>query len=289
MPKNTKAVTKPDVQSGENISDSNTDNNSSLNIEEVTILLKSIQKSVAKTEAKVDKLVDHINLLETKVAESEERVGVVEGKLVESEEKVSRVVAELEKVNKNYAAILKRVQELEAIANTTQQRFRMQSIRVYNMARDIKNSREAAIYLYDSLFKKVFTDANTGNHPGAFRTIEYCHILPCLPGNEEKYKGHNYIIRFASRFWKQLFFDHKKDVVSSYNRDNDEKIKVAHDYTHQNRICLANLHNDELVKRVTFRGDRVMFKLEEAGAWKVVTNPFGATAKDMVEEEVPSA
>lgn len=253
------------------------------NFEELLVILKSIQDSVSKTESKLDKLVEHIGVIEEKLCKSEERISEVEEKLVESEVKLMQVVSELDIVKANYEDVVKRLQFLEANANTVQQRFRIQSIRVYNMGREIKNSREAAQYLYDKLFKEIFSDANTGHHPGPFRVIEYCHLLPPMPGKEKSYAGFNYIVRFSSRFWKQLFFDSKRSTVDAYNSANNEKIKISHDYTHLNRVCLAKLHNDKLVKRVTFRGDRVMFKMDESGPWITVTNPHGATAADMYE------
>lgn len=287
-PKTTRS--KTGNQSDENNEAVQTENSVSVpaNFEELAVVLNKIQCSVNKTEIKLDKLVEHNNLIESKLIDANKHIKALESKLLKADKKVVDVVSKLDSVVANYDALLKRVAFLEAKSNSVEQRFRIQSIRVYNMGREVKNSREAASYLYESLFKNVFSDPSTGAHPGAMRVMEYCHLLPPMPGKEVKYDGFNYIVKFASRFWKQLFFDNKKDVVDSYNKTNKARIKISHDYTHVNRVCLANLHNDKKVKRVTFRGDRVMFKTEDTGPWVTVTNPFGVSAEEMVEPVVPA-
>ena len=286
MPPRLLKKTGPGTQSNESIDTEDTNNIvAPANFEELAVILNKIQCSVIK----IDKLVEHNNLIETKLIEANKTIKELEGRVLKADKKVANVVSQLDLVVANYDAIVKRVAFLEAKANSVEQRFRIQSIRVYNMGKEVKNSREAASYLYDSLFKNVFSDSSSGAHPGALRVMEYCHLLPPMPGKEVKYAGYNYIVKFSSRFWKQLFFDNKKEIVDSFNKANKVKIKVSHDYTYRNRLCLANLHNDKKVKRVTFRGDRVMFKTEESGPWITVTNPFGATADEMAEPVEPAA
>ena len=253
--------------------------------EDLVPILQGIQSSVTSTNSQISTLIKQYEVLEKKFAESEARVTEAEERVVVAEEKLEAVTTKLDTITANYAALQLRIQQLEVNENYIQQRFRLRSIRVYNMGREVKNSREAALYLYDSILRRALTDPVSGNDPGCFRVVEFCHILPPMPGKEKKFPGYNYILQFTTRYFKQSLFDVKKNVVDTFNRANGEKIKVSHDFTYLNRKCLAALHEDKEVKRVTFRSDKVMYKTEEEGPWKPVVNPFGKNAAEMSQFE----
>ena len=234
--------------------------------------------------------------IESKLDASNKRVKEVEVKLTHAEDRIVEIKTDFKSLSDNYLAVCARLEFLEAenlirkqeslvakiSVNTMKQRGMLQSIRVYNMKVAVKSSREAAVYLYDNLLKPALTNPVTGAHPGPFTAIEYCHLLPASPENREKFPGFNYIIKFNSRFWKFLFFDEKKKMVEAYNAREGIKCKVSHDYTYDNRLCLKVLHaaTDE-VKKITVRGDRILYKTSEDGDWIHVKNPYGTTPAEM--------
>ena len=227
--------------------------------------------------------------IESKLDASNKRLDVVEVKLTETQDC-------LKTLSDNYAIVCERLKFLEAEnkereheclvskvnINTMRQRGMLQSIRVYNMKVEVKSSREAAVYLYNNLLKPALIDPVNGSDPGPFSIIEYCHILPSSPENKAKFSGFNYILKFTSRFWKFLFFDQKKKMVNDYNARENIKCKVSHDYTYDNRMCLKTLHaaGDE-VKKITVRGDRILYKTEDEGDWIKVENPYGRNLTEM--------
>ena len=277
--------TGPGAHSDSELEDNNikpAENNSELS--EILRGISSIRAELVTINSKLDKSI--------------ERVLLVKSKLVKAEEKLNKVETCLELLQANYIAVVERLDLLTAendlrkkenhshksSNNNTQQRLRIQTVRVYNMKEEYKQSREACSYLYDELFKPLFT-AKNGNDPGAFRVIEYAHLLPPHPDNKKKFDGFNYICRLSGRYWKETIFNNKKDVITRYNSANNVKIKISHDFKHVNRECLSRLHKDNLVKKVTFRSDKVMFKLSQEGPWKTVTNPYGMTATDMIDQD----
>ena len=251
-----------------------------------TELLKSIQSKLVNIEAKLD--------------DSVKRVHVVEVQLVEAQDRILEAETSIKTLQDNYKAVCERLLYLEAEnkdrkyenlvlkagMNNVRQRGMLQSVRVYNMKDEVKSSREASSYLYDHLIKQALIDPVTGEHPGAFNCIEYCHLLPPTPDNKDKYSGFNYILRFTTRFWKYLFFDQKKKMVGAYKDREGMTIKVSHDYTYDNRACLKVLHaavDKGDVARITVRGERLLFKTSVEGNWVTVKNPYAVTPAGMAK------
>jgi len=241
--------------------------------------------------AYITKIIERLSNIENKLDISNKLVKKLEAKVEEVETKLGKVEAELAAVKANYAEIVNKIAVLEddnlaakIAINSIQQRGRICTIRVLNMKDEVKNSREAASYIYDSLLKSSLTDPQ-GNHPGAMRCIEYCHLLPSPPSKEKKYPGFNYILRFHGRYFKQPIIDHKKEITEAFYATNNVKVKISQDFTFCNRQALSFLHKQDEVSKVTVRGDRLLIKLAKDGAeasWREIINPFGRKISEMI-------
>lgn len=152
-------------------------------------------------------ILNRLTNIESKVDITNNLVKSLENKVNEAEKKLVTVESELASLSANYDAILSRLNYLEAenklkskeyaemkeenlaakiSINKNQQRGRLCTVRVLNMKDEVKNSREAASYLYDALFKATLTDLK-GSHPGYGRVIEYAHLLPSPPNKKRKF------------------------------------------------------------------------------------------------------
>ena len=254
-------------------------------------------------------ILNRLTNIENKVDITNNLVISLEKKVNEAEKKLAKCESELASLSVNYDAILSRLNFLEVenkakskefsdmkeenlaakiSINKIQQRGRLCTVRVLNMKDEVKNSREAALYLYDALFKTTLTDLK-GTHPGYGRVIEYCHLLPSPPNKKRKFDGYNYIVRFHGRYYKGPIIENKKDIVTEYNNTHNLNIKIAHDFTWANREALTFLHDQKNdVSKVTFRGDRLLVKLTADGdsaPWREIINPFARDLKEMVASE----
>lgn len=246
----------------------------------------------------IQKILERLSIIENKIDESNSHFRQLEDRLSAQEAKVVEVAEDLSLLSSNYNRVLERISVLEeesrnwkqeAIAmrcavNKIQQRNRIFTIRILNMKDEVKNSREAALYLYDALFKKILTDPQ-GVHPGHMRVVEFAHLLPRLPGKEQKYTGFNYIVRLHGRYFKLPIIENKKAIADAYNVALGANVKIQQDFTYVNRQALSFLHKQDEVGKVTFRGDRLMIKLAAEGddaAWKEVINPFSRRVAEMI-------
>lgn len=268
---------------------------------ESAVSLDSDTLQLEEDNSKINQLIlDRLSSIENKLDISNKLVKTLEGKVKASEEKLSKVEKELEVLTVNFNEISARLAFLEAenkvksddglaakiAINTIQQRGRLFSIRVMNMKKEVKSSREAASYIYDSLLKPTFTDQQ-GNHPGWLRTVEYCHLLPSNK-DKTKYPGFNYILRFHGRYYKQAIIENKKEIVSTFNTANDANVKISQDFTYVNRQALSCLHKMDDVDKVTVRGDRLLVKLASEGStalWREIINPFARNLADMIDSQ----
>ena len=251
------------------------------NFKSLKILLKEIN-------SRLDSIDTTIKNSTVRLHEVEDKVVVAEGKLVAVEE-------ELVVIKANYNALLDRIYFLESenkerisenliskcISNEINQRGRMFTVRFLNVKEEILDADKAAIMLYNRFIVPAFIKDGAAVCPDWDTVVEYCHILPANPKAKKKYEGHCYILRFCTRFFKLRFFLQKKDALKKYNEENKSNVKVQHDYTFVNRECLARLHDRPEVKRITVRGSRVMFKLDEDAPWKTVRNPYAKMVADM--------
>ena len=250
-------------------------------IQSLRILLKEIN-------SRLDSIDNSIKNSTVRITEVEGKVEVVEAKLVVVE-------GELAAIKANYEALLSKIDFLEAenkdrvsenlvskcLSNDILQRGRMFTVRFLNVKEEILDADEAAKMLYDRFIAPTFIKDGAAVCPAWDSVIEYCHLLPANPKAKKKYEGHCYILRFCTRFFKLRFFLQKKSVMKDYNDLNKGNVKVQHDYTFVNRECLSRLHDRPEVKRVTVRGSRLMFKLDEEGPWKLVRNPYAKFVADM--------
>ena len=223
---------------------------------------------------------------------NKEKIEAVEAKAEVTSTKLDKVAAELKVVTENYEALLSRISTLESEnkerkadililqinANDTQQRFRLQTVRFLNVKDEIKDADKAAKMLYN---KFILPCLDEGEDPGVYAVVEYAHLLPPNPAAKKKYDGFCYILRFTTRFYKLRFFLQKKKIIDDVCGSDKVKVKIQHDYTWINRQALDRLHKIDAVKKVTVRGTRLLYKLDEDGAWTEVLNPFAKVLADM--------
>lgn len=248
--------------------------------------------SLVRKDPEIKQLLEDLKsrneIIESCLTSLTERLSVIENKSSD----FSAIEKELALIKANYSELLLTIKNLQnenkearedrlllkINANDTQQRFRMCSIRVLNVKEEIKDAAAAATMLYNNFFRPAFGDED----PGPFAIIEYGHILPPNPDAVKKYPGFCYIVKFMSRFHKLRFFLKKKDILEDYNSKNGTSVKIQHDYTWANRMCLNRLHNAKEVTQVTFRGTQILYKLQDGEVWKKVTNPLAETVADMI-------
>lgn len=243
-------------------------------------------------------ILERLTNIENKIDVSNKLVKSLENKVRITEDKLSKVEADFAVLTENYKAIVERLNLVESenknrdledrsakiAINKIQQRGRICTIRVLNMKEEVKNSREAASLLYEQLFRATLTDPS-GQHPGAFRVIEYAHLLPPPPGKATKYNGFNYICRFHGRYFKEPIITNKSDIIAAYNSANNVKLKISQDFTYTNRQALGFLHKQDCVSKITVRGDRLLVKLTAdggEGAWREILDPFSRSVPEMI-------
>ena len=243
-------------------------------------------------------ILDRLTNIENKIDVSNKLVKSLENKVRITEDKLSKVEADFAVLSENYKEIVERLNLIERgnknrdlddksakiAINKIQQRGRICTIRVLNMKEEVKSSREAASLLYEQLFRVTLTDDN-GQHPGAYRVIEYAHLLPPPPGKASKYDGFNYICRFHGRYFKEPIITNKKEILAAYNSANNVKVKISQDFTYTNRQALGFLHKQDCVSIITVRGDRLLVKLTADGGdgvWREILDPFSRSVPEMI-------
>ena len=255
-------------------------------------IFREIGSFKLSVESKFESLTTTLSNIGSKVQQVVSKVDEVEKRMVVNEEKM----VDLER---NYAALTKRISELDhanlllKIANNNLgQRERMRTIRFHNIKeKPITGSREASDSLYKQFLQPALSksgDYVDGKVPGAYNLTEYAHHLPEMPGkpsNKER-DGETYILRFHDQFTKESFFKKKQEVIDNYNAHHGTSVKVSQDYTQVNRSALYRLHQDKRVQRITVRGTRLLFKYEVNKSWKEVVNPFGNTPEEMSKIEL---
>ena len=117
--------------------------------------------------------------------------------------------------------------------------------------------------------------------PGMFSVLEYAHHLPAMPGADVERAGETYVAKFSSRFFKVKYLDAKKTILSKHNSANGTKVTSAQDYTFLNRQVMKLLHKTDDVKKVSVRGERILYKTDVSEKWKEVINPWGVTLAEL--------
>ena len=256
---------------------------------------KAQESELADIKSLLITVVSRLDKIDKSIKNSTVRIAAVESKVEAAGVKLVAVEGELAELKANYSELIKRINQLEKensfrseenlrlriSINELYQQRRMFTVHFLNVLVEIKDADEAAKMLYDRYILPSYLKYGVTEYPDLYNVIEFAHILPPNPDAKIKFPGHKYICKFTTRFYMLRFFLQKKRILEAFNKENKTIVKAVHDYTHQNRVVLDMLHNEELLKKVTVWGTRLMFKMSVEGAWKTVVNPFAAIIADL--------
>ena len=256
---------------------------------------EALRNDFMEVKRMFNSVVERLDIIDNTIRESVASISAVEKKVEVAGDKLEAVEGELATLKANYSALLKRIETLDGknksreedsllnkiSINELYQQRRMFTVHFLNVPEEITDADLAAKLLFDRYILPSFSNLKESEIPNMYNVIEFAHLLPANPDAKTKFPGFKYICKFTTRFYKLRFFLQKKRILDACNEGNAAKVKCTHDYTKQNRVVLDMLHNEALVKKVTVRGTRIMYKLDVESSWKVVRNPYAAVIADL--------